>query len=49
VFHTLRSADQSKVGESIFLFLAFLHHFLAFLDKAHHAFARLGACGLSEK
>ena len=45
----LRRADQRKVGRRVFLFLAFGHDFLAFLDKSHHALAGFRAGCLAEQ
>ena len=49
MFDTLGRADQCEVRKRIFLLLALLHDFLAFLDKAHHSLAGLGAGGLAQE
>ena len=40
---------SARSAGGVVLLLAFLHHFLAFLDQAHHALAGLGARGGAEK
>ena len=49
MLHALRGTDQREVGRGVFLFLAFGHDLLTFLDQPHHALAGLRAGRLAEQ